>query len=85
MVCKVLTGAGLVRRTLKDKINSISSTLTHPTVTCTTIPTFNNAYECFKIFTSLDMKRKEVPDFRLIKSKTFFPITNLIDFGNTEI
>ena len=59
--------------------------MTHPTVTCTTIPIFNNVFESFKIFTSLDIKRKGVPDFRPIKSQTFFTTTNLIDFGNTEI
>ena len=31
------------------------------------------------------MKRKRVPDFRLIISQTFFTITNLIDLGNSEI
>ena len=59
--------------------------MTHPTVTCTTIPIFNNVLESFKIFASLDMKRKGVPDFRAIISQTFFSITNLIDFGNIEI
>ena len=82
VVCKVLTGAGLVRRTFKTKFNW---TLTHPTVTYNTIQVFNNVFESLKIFTSLDMKWKGVPDFRPIKSQTFFPVTNLIDFGITEI
>ena len=62
-----------------------NSTLTYPTVTCTTIPIFNNIFESFKIFTSLNMERKGVPDFRPIISKTFFTIANLIDFGNIEV
>ena len=97
------------------------STLTHPTVTCTTIrktnffiqnksdknnnnnnnnnndnnnnddinnnnnDNNNNVFETFKTFTSLDMKRKGVADFRAIISQTFFTITKLIDFMNTEI
>ena len=79
-VCKVLTGAGLARKTLNK--NQFSSTLTHPTVTCTTIPIFNHVFESFKIFISLNMKRNGVPDFRPIISPTFFIITKLIDFGN---
>ena len=73
VMCKVLTGVGLVRRTP-----------THPTVTCTTVPIFNNVFESFKIFTCLDMKRKGVPDFRPIVSQTFSTITSLIDSGKTE-
>ena len=97
------------------------STLTHPTVTCTTIrktnffiqnksdknnnnnnnnnndnnnnddinnnnnDNNNNVFETFKTFTSLDMKRKGVADFRAIISQTFFTIPKLIDFMNTEI
>ena len=98
------------------------STLTHPTVTCTTIrktnffiqnksdknnnnnnnnnnndnnnnddinnnnnDNNNNVFETFKTFTSLDMKRKGVADFRATISQTFFTITKLIDFMNTEI
>ena len=105
------------------------STLTHPTVTCTTIRKTNsfvqnksdknnnnnnnnddddddnnnnddinnnnsnnnnnndnnNVFETFKTFTSLDMKRKGVADFRATISQTFFTITKLIDFMNTEI
>ena len=45
----------------------------------------NNVFETFKTFTSLDMKRKGVADFRAIISQTFFTITKLIDFMNTEI
>ena len=70
-VCKVLTGAELARKTLNK--NQFSSTLTHPTVTCTTIPIFNNVFEGFKIFTSLDIKQKGVPDFRPIISQIFSP------------
>ena len=44
------------------------ATLTHPTVTCTTIAMSNNVFEGFKIFSSLDMKQKGVPDFRPIIS-----------------
>ena len=101
------------------------STLTHPTVTCTTIrktnffvqnksdknndnnnndddnnnnddinnnnsnnnnnDNNNNVFETFKTFTSLDMKWKGVADFRATISQTFFTITKLIDFMNTEI
>ena len=104
------------------------STLTHPTVTCTTIrktnffeqnksdknnnnnnnnnynnnddnnnnddinnnnsnnnDNNNNVFETFKTFTSLDMKRKGAADFRATISQTFFTITKLIDFMNTEI
>ena len=52
--------------------------MTHPTVTCITIPIFDNVFEIlrFSLYFS---------DFRPIMSQTFFTITNLIDFGNTEI
>ena len=73
------------KKNFKDKINSISSTLTHHTVTSTTIPIFNNVFESFKIFTSIHMKRKGVPDFRPIISQTFSAITNLIDFRKPDI
>ena len=53
-MCEVLTGARLVRRTSRFQLY-FSSTLTHPAVTCTTIPIFNNVFKSFKIFTSLDM------------------------------
>ena len=86
VVCKVLTGAGLIRRTFKTKLIQVNSDTPYsPTVTCTTIPIFNSVFESFKIFTSSDMKQKGVPDFRPTISQGFFIITNLIDFGNTEI
>ena len=59
--------------------------MTHPRVTCNTIPIFNNVFESFKIFTSLDMKRKGVSNFRPIIPQTFFTIANLIDFENIEV
>ena len=82
-VCKVLTGAGLARKTLNK--NQFSSTLTHPTVTCTTIPIFNSVSKSFKTFPSLVMKQKGDQDFRHIITLTFFSATNLIEFGNTEM
>ena len=61
---------------MKDfRQNQFRSTLTHPTVTCTTIPIFNNVFESFKIFISLDKKWKGVPDFRPLISSTFFTIS----------
>ena len=68
---KVLTSAGQARRTFKTKLIQVNSDT----------PFFKS----FKIFTSLDMNPKGIPDYRPIKSQTFFTITNLIDFGNTEI
>ena len=38
------------------------STLTDLTITCNVIPVFGIAFKSLKIFSSLDIKRKGVPD-----------------------
>ena len=70
-VCKVLTGAELERKTSKTKLIQLNSDT--PYNYMTTIPIFNNVFEGFKIFTSLDIKQKGVPDFRPIISQIFSP------------
>ena len=77
VVCKVLISAELVRKTLKIKLIQLNSDISYSYMYYHS----NNVLT----FTSLNMKRKGVPDFRPIVSQTFFTITNLIDFGNTEI